>query len=62
MSTNGWEFDGLRSQSVTSSWGGRCYPPYALDSTSKAINTMIKQMKMMTESIRRNPKELGVNK
>ncbi|MBN2553131.1 MAG: ORF6N domain-containing protein, partial [Spirochaetales bacterium] len=23
------EFDDLRSQSVTSSWGGRRYPPYA---------------------------------
>lgn len=60
MSRNRREFDDLRSQSVTSSWGGRCYLPYALDSTNKAINTMITKMKMMT--IRKNLEGLGVDK
>ena len=31
------EFDHLRSQSVTSSWGGRRYPPYALTEQGVAM-------------------------
>lgn len=48
---NNDEFENLRSQIVTSSWGGRRYPPYVF--TEQGI--------AMLSSILRSPKAINVN-
>lgn len=45
------EFDDLRSQSVTSSWGGRRYPPYAFTEQGVA----------MLSSVLRSQRAINVN-
>ena len=54
------EFDHLRSQTVTSSWGGRRYPPYAFteqgyDRQFKVVFDAIRQLMAPPEPAKKRP-------